>query len=300
MSVSPLRPKGPPLNALRAFEAAARTGSFKTAAEELGVTAGAVSQHVKTLETWAGVTLFHRNPQGVILTRAGRDVLPELTRAFDTLASVSQSLRTLSPNPDVHIATLPCIAQLWLPSRLGPMRAARPDLDFSVTALETPPRFAGDFFDLAIFFAVPDGSPDQIVLAEDIIFPVCAPHRLETAQGLPLLHDQTWLDDWTTWSRATGTVIADPTRGPRYSLYSLAVEEAKSGAGALMGHACLIERALADGTLCPMSGKTCSTGRSLVLNLPHASRRHPDTDTLVERLTDALDGSGQGPLSYRK
>lgn len=284
MSVSPLRPKGPPLNALRAFEAAARTGSFKTAAEELGVTAGAVSQHVKTLEAWAGLQLFQRNPQGVTLTRAGRAMVPDLTAAFDTLASAAQALRTQAPNPEVHIAALPCIAQLWLPSRLSRLRAAHPGLDFSVTALETPPRLAGDYFDIALFFGVPDGSPEQIILAEDIVFPVCAQNRLDDG-NLPLLHDQSWINDWTIWAQKTGATISDPTKGPRYSLYSLAVEEAKAGAGALMGHACLIEAALANGELRRMSDHSCTTGLSLILSIPHRSRRHPATPALVDLLS---------------
>ena len=193
MPVGPHRPKGPPLNALRAFEAAARLGSFVSAAQELGVTAGAISQHVKAIETWAGVTLFHRNAQGVHLSATGRDLAPEFTEAFDSLAGATQSLRALAPNPDLHIAALPSIAQLWLPRRLGRLRALRPDLNISVTALESPPRLSRDLFNLSLFFGEADAGKDQIVLAADNIYPVCAPRllndlRLDTAT---LLHDQT-------------------------------------------------------------------------------------------------------------
>ena len=193
MSVSPHRPKGPPLNALRAFEAAARHVSFVAAAEELSVTPGAVSQHIKTLEGWAGVALFRRNAQGVELTSAGRSLVRDFTHAFDTLATATHRLRNLDPNADIHIAALPSVAQLWLPPRLGRIRASHPGLNFSVTAMEVPPRLSRELFDLSVFFALPDGGPEQVVLAPDTIFPVCAPKVVEKLAGtrldaVPLLH----------------------------------------------------------------------------------------------------------------
>ena len=85
MPVSPPHPKGPPLNALRAFEAAARLGGFKAAAEELCVTPGAISQHIKSLEEWAGATLFERRSQGVVLTALGMKLGKEFSQAFDSM-----------------------------------------------------------------------------------------------------------------------------------------------------------------------------------------------------------------------
>lgn len=285
MSVAPHRPKGPPLNALRAFEAAARHVSFVAASEELSVTPGAVSQHIKTLEGWAGVALFRRNAQGVELTSAGRSLVRDFGLAFDALAAATHRLRNLDPDADIHIAALPSVAQLWLPARLGRIRQARPGLNFSVTAMETPPSLSRELFDLSVFFAVPDGSPDQVVLAPDTIFPVCAPHFAKTPlDALPLLHDQTWSDDWTTWSRLSGIPLEDARKGPKYSLYSLAVEEAKAGAGLLMGHACLIGEALASGSLVPVFDATFTTGRSLVLGLPQKSQRRAGLDGIVDLL----------------
>ncbi|MCR9214998.1 MAG: LysR family transcriptional regulator [Proteobacteria bacterium] len=290
MSVAPPRPKGPPLNAMRAFEAAARHCSFVAAGEELNVTPGAVSQHVKTLETWSGVSLFQRNAQGVELTAAGRSLLKDFSDAFDAIAVATHSLRNLSPDADVHIAALPSIAQLWLPTRLGKIRGHFPDLNFSVTALETPPSLTRDLFDLSVFFGVPDDSLNQIVLAPDEVFPVCSPKLAkQIAKGqkldsFALLHDQTWHDDWATWSKNSGIPLEDPESGPRYSLYSLAVEEAKAGAGILLGHTCLLEEALAAGTLVPVFDKSYSSGRSLILSLPHASRRRAEINDIGKLL----------------
>ncbi|KIC46724.1 LysR family transcriptional regulator [Ruegeria sp. ANG-S4] len=288
MAVVPRRPKGPPLNALRAFEAAARLESFVLAAEELGVTAGAISQHIKALETWAGTSLFERRAQGVSLSASGRKLREEFTQAFDLLSAATQSLRNLAPNPEIHIAALPAIAQLWLPERLGKLREKYPDLNVSVTAMESPPSLARELFDLSVFFSVPPEAKNPIVLAQDTILPVCAPALVDglDLESVQLLHDQTWQDDWLMWSEATGVAVGDPARGPRYSLYALALEEAKSGAGVLMGHVCLIEKALQSGALKRVSSQGIRTGKVLSLELPHKSRRHPRIDEVVRLLRE--------------
>ncbi len=290
MAVEPRRPKGPPLNALRAFEAAARLGGFVSAAEELGVTAGAISQHIKSIELWAGVPLFERGAHGVSLTASGRQMSAEFTDSFDRLSQATQSLKNLAPNPEIHIAALPSIAQLWLPKRLSRLRQMRPDLNVSVTAMETPPSLTRGLFDLSIFFAALEDTADKIVLEEDFIFPVYSPKlaRGSEFEKAQLLHDQTWQADWSIWSEATGVSVGDPKRGPRYSLYALAVEEAKSGAGVLMGHSCLVEHALRSGELIEASSESVRTGRMLTLELPHRSRRHPSIDKIVDLLREQL------------
>jgi len=277
---------------MRAFEAAARTQSFVAAAEELGVTAGAVSQHVKALEGWVGKPLFRRGAQGVELTDLGRSLLPEFVAAFDALGAATQSLRLQRPGVEIHIATLPSIAQLWLPARLGRLRREVPDIRISVTAMETPPNLARELFDLSLFFKPVKSGANEIEIAVDEIFPVCAPalsDRLDAPEALdtvPLLHDQSWQTDWAIWSEATGARLKDPAAGPRYSLYSLALEEAKAGAGVLMGHSSLIGQALNSGSLVQPFDARCTTGRSLVLGLPAAGRRSPE----LERIVDALVG----------
>ena len=287
MSVAPKRPKGPPLNAMRAIEAAARHVSFVAAADELNVTPGAISQHIKTLEDWAGTALFRRNAQGVELTASGASLVARFTLAFDALADATRALRNMAPEVDFHIAALPSVAQLWLPSRLSKIRAQFPQITFSVTAMEDPPNLSRDLFDLAIFFDNPNGSPDSKPICDDNIVPVCAAGpRTETLdfQTATLLHDQTWLDDWALWAKETGTPIGDPQRGAKFSLYSLAVEEAKAGAGVLIGHLCLLEAALATGSLQRASELICNTGCALCAQMPDERRRRPETDQVVELL----------------
>jgi LysR family glycine cleavage system transcriptional activator len=144
------RSNGPHLNALRAFEAAARHQSFVAAAEELHVTPGAVSQHVKTLEAWAETKLFDRHAHGVTLTDAGQTLLPIFVTAFDGLAFAIRALRSLQPVAKVHIATFPSIAQLWLPKRLNAVRDQVSSIQTSVTTLEAPPNLCRELFDIAI------------------------------------------------------------------------------------------------------------------------------------------------------
>lgn len=255
MPVAPPRPKGPPLNALRAFEAAARLGGFAAAAEELGVSPGAVSQHIRTLEDWTGTPLFDRRSQGVRLTEAGRKLRPTLTHAFDMLGMAVRDLRALRPQAVLHIAALPSIAQLWLQPRLPSLRAALPGVSLSVSAIETPPTLSRDLFDLTLYMRDPDTAPTGLRVAPDALVPVCAPELAARLQnpadlsGETLLHDESWIQDWPTWAESTGTTLPNAADGPRFSLYAMAVAEAKTGAGVLIGHEALLAPALADGSL---------------------------------------------------
>lgn len=284
MPVIPPRPKDLPLTALRAFEAAARLGSFALAAAELGVTAGAITAHVKSLETALGAPLFHRSPRGVRLTALGQTALPAFTAAFDTLGQAVQSLRSAAAPRTVHIATLPAIAQLWLSPRLPALRAAAPDIEISITALEQPPNLKRTPYDLSLFYGPePDGA-----ISHDVIFPVCAPAlaaRLRTPADLallPCLSDAVWSDDWPLWLAATGESIAP--RGPVFSLYALAVEETVNGAGVLIGHADLVAGHLVKGTLVAPFPQTVTLPRNLRL----WSERPPAPNSAAARVATWL------------
>jgi LysR family glycine cleavage system transcriptional activator len=238
-----------PLNALRAFEAAARTGAFTLAAAELGVTPGAVTAHVKALEERLGAALFERQARGVRLTALGLAAVEELTGAFDALAGAEARMRALALPREVHIATLPAIAQLWLSPRLPALRAAAPEISVSITALEAPPNLKRSLHDLSLF----PGTSGGRLVAEDALFPVCSPalaarlRQVEDLAGVPCLSDTAWDRDWEVWLAAAGAQVA--VRGPVFSLYALAVEEAVNGAGVLMGHGPLVAGHLERGTL---------------------------------------------------
>jgi len=250
MAVSPPRPRDLALNSLRAFESAARLGGFAAAAAELGVTPGAVAAQVKGLEAELGAALFARGAKGVELTALGRRALPQMVAAFDALAGAVQQLRAEAAPRVVHIATLPAIAQLWLSPRLPDLRAAAPDISISITAMEVPPNLKRAPYDLCLFYGQGSGC-----LAEDVIFPVCSPVVAEKLRGVedlalvPCLSDATWSQDWEAWLAVAAPGLGIAPRGPVFSLYALAVEEAVNGGGVLMGHQALVARHLEAGTL---------------------------------------------------
>ena len=255
MPVSPPRPKMPQLNALRAFEAAARLSSISAAADELCVTPAAVAQQVKALEAWTGEKLFKRNAKGVSLTPLGSSVLKNFSAAFDSLGEAVQKLRTNAAPFEVRIAALPSIAQLWVSPRLPEIRSAMPEISVSVSALEQKPNLLRDPFDLAVFYEDSETESQAIRLMQDSIFLVCSPDlakRLKTVGDLAgevFLHDSTWKNDWNTWLSVASPHQNLNKSGPEFSLYALAVEECKNGAGVLIGHEALVRPQIEAGQL---------------------------------------------------
>lgn len=276
MPIEPPRPKSPPLNALRAFEAAARRGAFTTAADELCVSPGAVAQQIKNLEDWAGAPLFERKAQGVALTPLGADVARDLTRAFDQIGTVSQKLRLGGRPAEVRIAALPAIAQLWLSPRLPGIRDAAPEIAISVFALEAPPNLRRDHFDLCIFYESAEGAAFTIDLGPDEIFPIAAPSASTDA---PKLFDAAWAEDWSLWSGAP-----TPMNGPVFSLYSLAVAEASAGAGVLIGHSHLVDGHIRRGDLIATSPRRVALDRSLTISL---AQKDAEAAEKVARMLEA-------------
>ena len=295
MAVGPPRPKGPHLNALRAFEAAGRLKSFSAAADELSVTPGAISQHVKSLEAWAEGDLFVRNARGVVLTPLGEELLPVFTAAFDRLGEAVQALRTKSAPDKIRIATLPSIAQLWLSGKLGQLRRIAPEISVSVVAVETPPNLAREPFDVTLFFREGAPEPDEIALFQDRIFPVCTPEiagRLSDVGDLAaqtLLHDSTWDGDWALWLSQFPDAPHTNKRGPTHSLFSVALEEACNGAGVLMAHEALVAPRLQSGALVAPFPHKVTLERSLMMRLAPGFRDNPACRMLQRAMQEIGD-----------
>ncbi|MES0884007.1 LysR family transcriptional regulator [Roseibium sp. SCP14] len=290
MAVAPPRPKWPPLNSLRAFEAAARLQSFTSAADELCVTPGAVAQHIKSLEAQIGEKLFVRHAKGVELTRLGASILPAFVQAFDALGLAVHSLRSNAASTEIRIAALPSLSQLWLSSRLPNIRKAIPDSSISITALETKPNLNREPFDLAIFFEDLPGSTDAVELGRDIIYPVCAPELAATLSDpqdlstVPCLHDTTWSNDWSIWCEATQSGDTIDHHGPAFSLYSLALEEAKNGAGVLMGHDALVRDSMANGSLVKPFDIEVRLPRRIAIFQAQTTADTPEITKIIEQL----------------
>lgn len=283
----------PPLNALRAFEAAARLGSFARAAVELGVTPGAIAQQIRQLEAFLGFPLFRRLPQGVTLTDAGSQAQPRLSAAFEALALTVQDLRAGHVGRALAIAALPCIAQLWLSPRLPGLQQEFPELQISISAMEAPPSGPREAFDLALFYLA-DPPPGALALAEDSLAPICAPHlaqQLRTPSdllGKTLLHDAVWRSDWASWLRHAGVTGIDAGRGPSYSLYALALDAALGGSGVLIGRASLVAPLLAQGRLASPFDDAMPSGDRLTILPAPASKPHPLRARVMEWLANSL------------
>jgi len=250
----------PNLNALKAFEAAARHLSFTKAAAELNVTQGAVSHQVQALEEQLGLLLFRRMNRRLALTEAGRAYLPALSEAFDRIAEATKRLgRDRSAGP-LKVSTMPSFASRWLLPRLAKLRKAAPELEIMISATPALVDLHDDQFDVAIRFGV--GSyPDlaETFLMGDAVVPVCAPALLATLRSPAdlaqhtLLHDEVGPReqgvDWARWLGIAGVSGIDVKRGPIFSDSSFVVQAAIAGEGVGLGRLSLCHDDLVAGRL---------------------------------------------------
>src|SRR5213082_2092435 len=180
----------PPLNALKAFEAAARHESFTRAAEELCVTQGAVSHQVKALETELGIKLFTRERQSLIITDAGRDYLAVVRDALDRIAMGTERLVQRQSSGMLTVSTSPDFAAKWLVHRLGRFAEAHPAIDLRVSATMHHVDFAREDVDLAVRHGDGHWPGLQVTrLCSEHLFAVCSPALAARMMlKLPLLH----------------------------------------------------------------------------------------------------------------
>ncbi|MFT5158634.1 MAG: DNA-binding transcriptional LysR family regulator [Paracoccaceae bacterium] len=288
MSINPPRQRLPPLNALRAFEAAARLGGISKAADELCVTPGAIAQHVKALEDWAGAKLFSRQAKGVVLNDLGQRCLSDFETAFDQIHIATQNLRIRAAPNSIRIAALPSLAQLWVSPRMPLLRAKFPDARISIAALEQPPNLDREGYDIAVFLE-PTDAPSGQVMAMDMIGPVCTPSLAQQLKGptdlseVLWLKDSIWENDWAHWLLETKTEIRLQPQSVSFSLYALAVDEACNGAGVLMGHKSLVSQHLQSGRLVAPFGMHVRTDKVITASLRDNEKRF-----LPGQIVDAL------------
>ena len=209
---------------------------------------------LKPPHAWAGAPLFIRNIRGITLSALAEELLPKFTLAFDQLGLATQALRNKAMPNRVRIAALPAIAQLWLTPRLAQLRQSHPEVSISVSAMETPPNLSREPYDITLFYSSEPLKPCDILIAEDRIFPVCAPSvasRLETVADLSgevLLCDSVWHNDWDLWLSGQ-SINRQGFSSTSHSLFSIALDEARHGYGVLMAHEALVTRFLENGEL---------------------------------------------------
>jgi LysR family glycine cleavage system transcriptional activator len=276
----------PPLNGLRAFEAAARLGGFAAAADELGVTAGAVSQRVRDLEQRMGVALFERYPQSLGATRTGRELLPVLTQAFDAIdAAVRRARAPAAAALPLRVACPAGFAAGWLLPRLDRFHQRAPSVALTLTATERliEPGDGDGAADVAIRFGRAGWSAR---LGCDFLFsdrriPVCSPqylvgHAIEAAGADPLaghtlLEALPAADDWRDWLRWTSAPARDARR-LSFGDERLTMDAAERGLGLALVDRALAVDALAAGRLvAPLEPAEMRRGTAWFLVYPAAA-----------------------------
>ncbi len=254
----------PSLNALRAFEAAARHGGFAKAADELAVTPAAVSQQVRLLEADLGVELFRRLPRGLVVTQAAKRALPALGQGVAQLVPGVEELRGGSLTGPLVVTIIPSFASCWLVPRLGGFLAAYPEIEVTVRGELRNADFAREDVDVGIRYGRGNypGLDTRLLLTEDV-FPVCAPsllagpkplRRVEDLRHHTLLHDRQLGSEefslfWRHWLQDAGVADVDGDRGPGFTDSTMMLEMARNGVGVALGRSGLCADDLAAGRL---------------------------------------------------
>lgn len=265
-----------PFTALAAFEAASRHGSMTRAADELGLTHGAVSRQVGDLEKQLGTRLFERTARGLILTDAGVDLARACTAGF---GRVQESWgRIASGGPErLRVAAPRSWAALWLVPRLGRFLERWPDLRVDIEGGNSDrPSEAETGWAVIRYVRGGEGSPDGTTLSEEPLLPVCAPSvaaDLRTHADLHrhrLLHFQA-SPDWIVWRAKTGADV-DVAQGLSFSESVMVLQAAVAGQGVAMGRPSLVLDALRAGRLACPFGPAVPSGDRYVLTAPKEGR----------------------------
>lgn len=274
----------PPLNALRAFEAAARHLSFTRASEELFVTQAAVSHQIKALEDWLGFKLFLRMGRGLRLTEEGQDYLPVLRDAFDDIATATERLMRAESEQRLTMSTTDSFASGWLVQRLKRFRARHPEIDVRLTTTDTPVDFARSDVELSVRYGTgPWPGTETIPLFKEEIFPVCSPKLVADDPPLrepkdlrhhTLLHDDMTVT-WGNWLLAAGVEGVDAERGPAYMHSNLVIQAAIDGEGVALGRSRLVARELEEGRLVKPFELSLPSSFSYFIVYPAANKDRP-------------------------
>ena len=296
----------PPLNSLRAFEAAGRHLSLTKAALELHVTTPAVSHQVRALEDYLGVKLFRRVGNSLLLTDAGQACLPGLAEGFDQLEHAIERLKKHDAQGPLQVSVAPAFATKWLVPRLQRFDAAHPEVDLRISASLDVVDLDRDGFDAAIRLgrgAYP-GFEVQELFAETLT-PMCSPRLLEGPHPLRrpsdlrhhiLLHDDSLKFDgaapnWNTWLKAADVKGVNARRGPHFSHPDHAMQAAMDGAGVVLGWRNLAATDVSSGRLAIPFDLALPMQLGFFLVTTQVSSARPKVAALRDWLLAEIDGT---------
>jgi LysR family glycine cleavage system transcriptional activator len=304
----------PPLNALRAFEAAARHLSLTKAAAELNVSPGAVSHQIRGLEARLGVELFERRVRAIALTPAGKLLYPGVQTGFLQLQEAVAGLRHVGNTRVLVVSTPPGLTAKWLAPRLHRFASAHPEIDARISSTRRNADFSTDGVDVAVRY-MPIGSlADPALVAEklfDMSFvPVCSPRLIERLGSLqtpeavahaPLIHDDTLIDrpgvpTWADWFKAAGIDGAELSHGLRFDSSDHALEAASEGAGVLLTHDLLAYDDLRTGRLMIPVALTLPSGRAWHLVCPKSRQEYPPVKAFRNWVKQEFAALDWGPI----
>ena len=242
----------PPLNWLRAFEAASRHLSFTGAAVELGMTQSAVSQQIKSLESFLGLALFHRRPRVLEITEAGHNYLPFVQDAFLGLATATRNLRGADRDEVLQVQSNLAFSVFWLAPRLPRLFETHPWLSVIIsTALWEPERMAsGADIEIRNASSPPNGSVE--LLSKDVCYPVCTPNMGVTEDNL---FEQYFFDcngltaNWENWCKLKDIQLPANKRITYATTLTVSTHAAERGAGIALGHNILVGDLIREGRL---------------------------------------------------
>ena len=275
----------PPLNALCAFEAAARHLSFKEAGKELFVTPGAISQQVKALEEELDVKLFRRLSRRIELTEAGQRFLPPVQRAFQNISEATHLLKEHDKAGILNISLPPAFAIKWITPRISAFQSLYPDIEVHIHASLKLVDFTRQDYDLAIRFGFGNypGLYSEHLLSVSM-FPVCSPRLKGGAQSLKMpsdLRHHTLLHnslrkEWPLWIKAMNLQdVIDGTRGPGFSNDAMVLQAALDGQGVALGESLLVEEDLRNGRLIKLFGTSFPTKVAYYIVCPEEKLNRP-------------------------
>lgn len=239
-----MRRRIPSIEALLAFEAAARYLSFTRAADALSLTQSAICKQIAGLEDYLGVPLFNRVKKRISLTEAGALYAKRISEHLDLLERDTTAVMAHRGERNVlELAVIPTFGTRWLIPRLVRFHEANPDIVLNLTTYSDPFIFTETAFDAAIHFGSPawPGAVANFLFGEELV-PVCSPELLRQhpcaapadLAHLPLLHQSNRHDAWRRWFASVGVTDVDVSGGPRFDLFSMLVEAARAGLGAVL------------------------------------------------------------------
>jgi DNA-binding transcriptional LysR family regulator len=245
----------PSLNGLRAFEAAARHGSFVGASAELNVTQAAISRMVRLLEARLGFALFERRPNGLALTPQGKALQPGLTAAFDAIAGITEQVAAMRATPTLILGVGPSFAMRWLIPRLATFYRRHPEIEVRLATGGAINPYKDDWT-CGILLGTGDwpGYEAEPMFSADL-FPVCTAaiaERLATPSDLAretLLQVQHSPEEWPLWLAAAGIKLTPAMLGPRFDTYAMTLQAALDGVGVALGLRPYVEDDVAAGRL---------------------------------------------------